>query len=97
MKDYAHVLYDGEWKNTNPRGPTPGILTNFTQDLLFSMERLSQNPYPLRLVKPNDALPFELPDNMTSTIAGTSLKKLQQGGQLFVVDRKLLSANFYRN
>ena len=90
MKDYARVLYGGQWKNANPRGPTPGILTNFTQDLFFSMERLSQNPYPLRLVKPSDELPFELADDLTSKIAGSSLKKLQQDGHLFVVDRTFL-------
>jgi hypothetical protein len=82
------VLYKNEWKLSDPLGEAPGIMTNYTQDLLFSMERLSQNPFPLELVKPSDTLPFHLPDNLTVRIAGASLEALQASGKLFVVDRK---------
>lgn len=74
--------------NTNPRGVAPGIMTNYTQDLLFSMERLSQNPYPLHLVKPGDKLPFEVADDLSTKISGATLQELQEKGDLFVVDRK---------
>ena len=91
MDDYVNVLYQNEWVNSNPLGTTPGIMTNYTNDLLFSMERLSQNPYPVQLVKPTDTLPFQLDSNLTSTIAGASLEELQANGALFVVDRKQYS------
>ena len=86
LDDYTKVLYQNEWKNADPLGTTPGIMTNYTQDLLFSMERLSQNAFPLNLVKPNDTLPFQVPDNLTSKIAGASLEAMQANGSLFVVD-----------
>lgn len=54
MDDYINVLYGDAWLNANPLQEAPGIMTNYTQDLLFSMERLSQNPYPLEQVKPED-------------------------------------------
>ncbi len=92
MNDYARILYTNTWNNSNPRGPTPGILTNFTQDLLFSMERLSQNPYPMRLVKPDDKLPFDLDDDLATKIATASLADLQKAGNLFVVDHKYQQA-----
>jgi arachidonate 15-lipoxygenase (second type) / 8-lipoxygenase (S-type) len=88
LDDYAKVLYQDQWKNSNPRGVAPGIMTNYTQDLLFSMERLSQNPYPLKAVLPTDDLPFELEDDLTNKIAGTTLEDLKTTGKLFYVDRK---------
>ena len=64
-------------------------MTNYTDDLLFSMERLSQNPFPLQLVKPTDPLPFAVADDVTFKITGVStLEKLQANSTLFVVDRK---------
>ncbi|KAI1412776.1 Lipoxygenase [Hypoxylon sp. FL1857] len=86
LDDYTNVLYNGEWENSNPLEEAPGIMTNYTQDLLFSMERLSQNPYPLQLVKPSEALPFNLPDGLTENITGVSLETLHESGDLFVVD-----------
>lgn len=88
MDDYAKVLYQNQWLKSNPRGTAPGIMTNYTQDLLFSMERLSQNPYPVHLVKPGDKLLFDVPDSLASKIASASLADLQKQGKLFVVDRK---------
>ncbi|KAH8103496.1 lipoxygenase [Cristinia sonorae] len=86
LDDYAKVLYEGQWVNSNPRGTAPGIMTNYTQDLLFSMERLSQNPYSLRLLKRNEPLPFQVEESVTSKLAGTTLRDLQAGGKLFFVD-----------
>lgn len=37
-----------------------GLLTNYTQDLLFSMERLSLNPYAVRRLTIDDGIPFEV-------------------------------------
>jgi len=86
LDDYARVLYQNEWKKSNPLGETPGIMTNYTQDLLFSMERLSQNSYPLKLVKPADKLPFQLADELAMKITGVSLETLHKSSKLFVVD-----------
>ncbi|KAJ7157292.1 lipoxygenase [Mycena filopes] len=87
LEDYANILYTDAWKNTNPLGTTPGIMTNFTQDLLFSMERLSQNPYPIRLVTKDEALPFALPEDTVKNITtAASLAALQASGSLFFVD-----------
>jgi arachidonate 15-lipoxygenase (second type)/8-lipoxygenase (S-type) len=88
LDDYAKILYQNQWLKTNPLGVAPGMMTNYTQDLFFSMERLSQNPYPLQLVKPNDKLPFDVADDLSTKIAGATLQELQQKGNLFVVDRK---------
>lgn len=93
MDDYARVLYDGQWKNSNARGTSPGIMSNYTQDLLFSMERLSQNPYPVKLVKPSDKLPFAVDDATSRKIAGATLNQLKASGSLFIVDR--MSYPFY--
>lgn len=88
LDDWANVLYGDEWQVSNPRGTAPGIMTNYTQDLLFSMERLSQNPYPLRLVDPSEELPFTIDDSMANEITGTTLEELKSSGSLFYVDRK---------
>lgn len=64
-------------------------MTNYTLDLLFSMERLSQNPYPLRLIKPHERLPFYIARDVTFKVTGTSLEELRARGNLFYVDRKL--------
>ncbi len=71
-------------------------MTNYTQDLLFSMERLSQNPYPLRLVKPTDTLPFQVPEDLTMKISGVSLEALKTRESLFLVDRKWLDQDVLR-
>ncbi|KOS18557.1 Linoleate 9/13-lipoxygenase [Escovopsis weberi] len=86
LDDYTHLLYDGQWQNVNPRGVAPGIMTNYTQDLLFSMERVSQNPYSLTLVKPGSGLPFAVDDDTARQIAGATLEELQAASHLFYVD-----------
>lgn len=76
--------YDGQWKLTAPDGPYQGMLTNYTSDLLFSMERLSVAPFRLFRVKPDDTLAFAV-DNAAS-ISGLSLEDLQSQGRLFFID-----------
>ncbi|CRG92687.1 hypothetical protein PISL3812_09752 [Talaromyces islandicus] len=87
-QDYEKVLYDGQLKNSNPRGVTPGMIANATQDLLFSMERLSEHPYAVRRVMANEALPFPLGNNLTAKIVGenATLESLRDSSRLFIVD-----------
>lgn len=63
-------------------------MTNYTQDLLFSMERLSQNPYPLQAIKRSDALPFKFSNDLVRKITGTSLEDLHAKDLLFYVDHR---------
>ncbi|KAK7747564.1 hypothetical protein SLS62_009063 [Diatrype stigma] len=76
--------YDGQWKLTAPDGPYKGMLTNYTDDLLFSMERLSVAPFRLFRVQADDSLPFAV-DN-AAKVSGLSLSDLQSQGRLFLVD-----------
>lgn len=87
-EDYEKVLYDGQLRNANPRGVTPGMISNSTQDLLFSMERLSEHPYAVRRVLPKESLPFPLDNKLTSKIVGqdTTLESLRDSNRLFIVD-----------
>ncbi|KAI3331093.1 lipoxygenase [Ustulina deusta] len=83
LEDYAN-LYDGQWPEAFPDGPFPGMLTNFTDDRLFSMMRLSASPYRIKRVKPSDKLLFPVDD--AAAITGLSLKQLQAQGRLFLED-----------
>jgi hypothetical protein len=83
LDDYA-ILYDGQWQASVPKGPFPGMLTNYTDDLLFSMESLSLNPFRVVRIDPSATLPFEV-DN-TASISGDSLETLQSDGRLFFSD-----------
>lgn len=86
MEDYT-LLYDGEWTNTLPKGPVPGILSNYSQDLLFSMERLSNSPYAVRRLRPSvDTLAFDVDASVAEPISGSTLEGLLQAGRLFYVD-----------
>ncbi|OJJ96370.1 hypothetical protein ASPACDRAFT_34675 [Aspergillus aculeatus ATCC 16872] len=84
LTDYE-LLYKDQWISTIPDGVAPGMLSNWTQDLLFSMERLSVNPYVVRRLHPeNDPLPFEMADGMAQLLAeGRSLTELHREGHLF--------------
>jgi len=86
MADYSTKLYDGQWKTSVPDGVFPGTLTNYTQDLYFSMERLSLNPFPLKRIGATSSLPFLVADEVVSKITGTTLESLKTGGSLFIVD-----------
>jgi arachidonate 15-lipoxygenase (second type)/8-lipoxygenase (S-type) len=70
-----------------PAGVDPGMLTNYTQDLLFSMQRLSSSPYQVRRLIPNsDAIPFTISNSTVSQISGLNLQQLFQQGRLFYID-----------
>jgi hypothetical protein len=90
LDDYISVLYTQKWNETIPAHQAPGILSNYTQDLLFSMERLTQNPYPVELVKKTDAMPFEVDATIVKNLTGMTLEELKKKGSLFVVDRMFL-------
>ncbi|KAK4560719.1 hypothetical protein LTR86_005298 [Recurvomyces mirabilis] len=86
VEDYTK-LYDGEWVNTLPKGPDPGVLTNYTNDLLFSMERLSNSPYQVRRLDPStDSLNFQIDDSIVENITGSTLQQLFSSGRLFYSD-----------
>ncbi|KAH8666967.1 lipoxygenase [Xylariales sp. PMI_506] len=86
LDDYVE-LYKGEWQNTIPDGVDQGMLTNYTQDLLFSMQRLSSSPYQIRrLNSAADTLPFTIDNNTTTQITGLNLQQLFQQGRLFYAD-----------
>jgi arachidonate 15-lipoxygenase (second type)/8-lipoxygenase (S-type) len=70
----------------------PGMLENYTQDLLFSMERLSSNPYSLSRLNPSsDTIPFTVEDKIVQNLTGTSLQSLFTEGRLFHVDYSSLA------
>ncbi|KAF7165183.1 hypothetical protein CNMCM5623_009449 [Aspergillus felis] len=84
LSSYA-VIYEDQWASTLPDGVAPGMLTNWTQDLLFSMERLSINPYVVRRLHPRkDRLPFLVEDRVVQHLAaGNTLEALHRDGRLF--------------
>ncbi|KAF3908373.1 hypothetical protein AA313_de0209914 [Arthrobotrys entomopaga] len=87
LGDYVK-LYSDEWVlSSSPTGQMPGILTNYTQDLLFSMERLSLNPFAVRrLIPGTDSVPFDVDSTIVSDVTGSSLSSLLSAGRLFYVD-----------
>ncbi|KAG9571360.1 Lipoxygenase, partial [Aureobasidium melanogenum] len=86
LQDYT-LLYDQEWTATLPQGPAPGILTNYTQDLLFSMERLSFSPYQIRrLNSSKDTLNFDVDDQVATNLTGMTQQQLLTSGRLFYAD-----------
>lgn len=89
MESYGSLLYEDQWKESNPRGTAPGIMTNYTQDLLFSMERLSQNPFSLVHIGTEDELAFPVDDEVVKELSGVSLEKLKASGNLYFVDCKM--------
>lgn len=83
LEDYT-ALDAGEWAKTVPSGVAPGMLTNFTQDLLFAMERLSLNPYAIRrLDHSTDPIPFVLSPGIAENITTLSTEALYSAGRLF--------------
>ena len=89
LKDLSsyELLYKDQWKTSHPDGVNPGILSNYTDDLLFSMERLSNNPFPIRRLHPqNDTLPFEVDNDVVRKLVNASLAELHAAGQLFIAD-----------
>lgn len=85
MDDYT-LLYDGEWTRTLPNGPEPGVLTNYSQDLFFSMERLANAAFSIERLSPSASLPFNVDDATTKNITGSTLAELLTAGRLFYAD-----------
>ncbi|KAI3329410.1 lipoxygenase [Xylariaceae sp. AK1471] len=84
LDDYANT-YKNQWNMSLPRGPMMGMLTNYTDDRLFSMMRLSASPYKIQRVQRHEALLFPI-ENAASITGGLSLKDLQAQGRLFSTD-----------
>ena len=73
-------------------GPAMGAQTNYSQDLFFSMERLSVNPYVVKRFRPEQELPFEVDEKIvTKLAAGLNLKDLHSSGRLFLADHSYQS------
>ncbi|KAH8883024.1 Lipoxygenase [Thozetella sp. PMI_491] len=86
LDDYV-ALYKHELQNSLPDGPVLGSLTNYTQDLFFSMERLANSPYNVRRLYPsNDTLQFQVEDVVALQVANMTLQQLFQSGRLFYTD-----------
>ncbi|KAJ4388073.1 hypothetical protein N0V93_008678 [Gnomoniopsis smithogilvyi] len=85
VNDYT-LLYDGEWTRTLPKGPAPGVLTNYSQDLFFSMERLANAAFSVERLTPGTLLPFDINDATAKNITGSTLAELLAAGRLFYAD-----------
>ncbi|KAL5399949.1 hypothetical protein PMIN06_005389 [Paraphaeosphaeria minitans] len=88
------LLYQGQWAKTLPKGPAPGVLTNYTQDLFFSMERLANSAFSVRRLPRSSELPFQVEYPIVSMVTGSSLslQKLLQDGRLFYADHRAQAA-----
>jgi Lipoxygenase len=88
LSDYQ-LLYKDQWKQTAPEGLDAGMLLNYTQDLLFSMERLSVNPFSIRRLHPTeDKLAFNVDDAIVTKLTGKTLESLHSTGNVFYVDHR---------
>ncbi|TVY94043.1 Manganese lipoxygenase [Lachnellula willkommii] len=87
LSDYE-LLYKNQWKKSLPEGVDVGVLTNYTNDLLFSMERLSVNPYSIKRLNQSDTLAFQVDNGTATNITGTTLSGLLNSGSLFYVDHR---------
>ncbi|KAJ3579636.1 hypothetical protein NPX13_g931 [Xylaria arbuscula] len=93
LDDYAKT-YENQWNMSLPNGPMTGMVTNYTDDRLFSMMRLSATPYKLYRVQRHEKLLFPV-DDAASITDGFSLRALQAQGRLFAEDYSDLKAYFY--
>ena len=92
--DSYKLLYENQWKQSVPSGPAEGMLSNFTKDRLFSMEKLSLNPYSIRRLHPkNDTLPFNLDATISEKLSGTNIELLHSSGRLFYIDHSYQAAH----
>ena len=92
---YRTTLYYTMANGSNqfPEGVDSGILTNYTSDLLFSIERLSLNPYNIVRLNPKASqLPFQVDAEVVQNLAGVSLDTLFATGSLFYIDYSSQSA-----
>ncbi|KAI6359034.1 hypothetical protein MCOR25_007179 [Pyricularia grisea] len=84
--DDFKLLYQNQWHSSVPQGISSGQSENYTSDLLFSMERLSVNPYIIKRLHPEDTLPFEVDPTAIERLTTTTLNSLHVAGRLFVAD-----------
>lgn len=87
------LLYQGQWAKLLPKGPAPGVLTNYTQDLFFSMERLANSPYTVRRLPRTSKVPFHIDNSVVSKVTGWSLQQLLKDGRLFYADHRAQKAS----
>ncbi|TVY34757.1 Manganese lipoxygenase [Lachnellula subtilissima] len=87
LSDY-NLLYKDQWKKSLPEGVDVGVLTNYTNDLFFSMERLSVNPYSIKRLDASATLPFQVDNGIATNITGTTVSGLLKSGSLFYVDHR---------
>ncbi|KAI7315116.1 Lipoxygenase [Hortaea werneckii] len=86
LEDYTK-LYDGQWENSMPSSNFDGVLTNFTDDRFFSMERLANSPYAVRRLEPGvDSLAFEFDEGLATNLTTLTLQELFDTGRLFYAD-----------
>lgn len=71
VEDYT-LLYRNQWTASQPNGPAPGALTNYSQDLFFSMERLANSPFSVRRLPKTSKLPFKIDESIVSKVAQSS-------------------------
>jgi hypothetical protein len=86
--DYSDVLCNGQWKTAVPGREDPVIFSNYTQGLLFSMGRLSLNPYTLKRFNLLDKAPFPIDDSIVLKHAALliTFQGFQLSGDLFAPD-----------
>ncbi|KAF2162883.1 hypothetical protein M409DRAFT_68852 [Zasmidium cellare ATCC 36951] len=88
VRDYT-LLYKDEWMaSARPTGIDPGMLHNYTSDLLFSMSRLSFSPFAVRRLAPYETLPFNVDPSAVMSVTGQSLEEVHQSGKLFYADHR---------
>ncbi|KAI9762126.1 MAG: hypothetical protein M4579_000606 [Chaenotheca gracillima] len=81
------LLYNSQWLKTLPSGPLPGSMSNYSQDLFFSMERLTINPFSIKRLHPTEnRYPFEVEEAVVQQLTGMSLSGLHRTGRLFLAD-----------
>ncbi|GAM84716.1 hypothetical protein ANO11243_027170 [Dothideomycetidae sp. 11243] len=79
-------FYEMGFKNTVPTGPYPGMLSNGTSDLLFSMERLSTAPFGVRRLAAGTLMSFQTDDAIARNLTTMTQAELLDAGRLFYVD-----------
>lgn len=91
LADYSK-LYDQQWKNSMRNVVDWGSYANYTNDLFFSMQRLTVDPLAVRRLKPHQRrLPFHVDDAVARKVSGMTAEQLLTQGRLFYVDYRALS------
>ena len=62
------------------------MLQNYTNDLVFSMERLSTSPFAVVRLNASADLPFPVDASIPTNLTGLDMDTLHQQGRLFYVD-----------